>query len=123
MNETSIEPAPNRQFEIGTDGPHAIVVGLDGSMPSLRAAAYAAGLARRQHTRLVAVYVRTQPAALICFGDPRSGDPLTVLSEVAREVRAGAVIVGLSAGLAHRVAGSLAIRLVRCGRWPVIVVP
>jgi hypothetical protein len=61
-NETGIGPAPRRRFELGTDGPGAIVVGIDGSTPSLRAAAYAAGLARRQRTRLVAVYVRTPPA-------------------------------------------------------------
>ena len=148
-------------FELGTDGPLALVVGVDGSETSLRAAAYAAGLARRQHTRLVIVYARKQPAGLIWLGDQcgvavrevlaaqdeverqlrealrtqtrawrvdarlvvRDGDPLTVLSEVAREVRADAVIVGSSAGVGHRIAGSLAVRLVRAARWPVTVVP
>jgi nucleotide-binding universal stress UspA family protein len=148
-------------FELGTDGPSAILVGVDGSETSLRAAAYAAGLARRQRTKLVVVYVRTQPAALISIADHvgmatkevldaqdeveaqlreavrvqtahwgvdarlvvRSGDPLNVLSEVAREVRADAVIVGSSASPGHRIAGSLAVRLVRARRWPVTVVP
>lgn len=50
-------------FEIGTDGPQVIVVGIDGSPTSMRAAAYAAGLARRQSARLVVVYVRTNPPA------------------------------------------------------------
>jgi nucleotide-binding universal stress UspA family protein len=53
----------------------------------------------------------------------RYGDPLSVLSEVAKEVRADAVIVGSSASVGHRIAGSLAVRLVRSGRWPVTVVP
>ena len=46
------------QFEIGRDGPTAVVVGVDGSDPSLRAAAYAVGVCRRQGSRLVVVYVR-----------------------------------------------------------------
>jgi nucleotide-binding universal stress UspA family protein len=45
-------------FELGTDGPTTIVVGVDGSATSLRAAAYAAGLARRQHSRLAVVFAR-----------------------------------------------------------------
>jgi nucleotide-binding universal stress UspA family protein len=148
-------------FELGTDGPGAMVVGVDGSPTSLRAAAYALGLARRQHTKLIVVYVRTSPTSLLTLADHsglatnavlqtqdevetqlrtelerqaevwgvdarlvvRRGDPLTVLSEVAKETRAEAVIVGSSAGVGHRLSGSLAIRLVRCGRWPVTVVP
>lgn len=148
-------------FELGTDGPGAIVVGVDGSPTSLRAAAYAAGLARRQHTKLIAVYARTSPATLLTLADHsgmatsavlqtqdelevslraelarqteiwgldarlvvRQGDPLTVLAAVAKETKADALIVGSSASVGHRIAGSLAVRLVRCGRWPVTVVP
>jgi nucleotide-binding universal stress UspA family protein len=43
-------------FEIGTDGPQVIVVGIDGSDTSLRATAYAWGLARRQGSRLIFVF-------------------------------------------------------------------
>lgn len=148
-------------FELGTDGPGAIVVGVDGSPTSLRAAAYAAGLARRQHTKLIAVYARTSPATLLTLADHsglatsavlqtqddleqqlrtelerqaelwgvdarlvvRRGEPLGVLAEVAKQTRADAVIVGSSTSVGHRIAGSLAVRLVRCGRWPVTVVP
>jgi nucleotide-binding universal stress UspA family protein len=54
-------PAPG--FEFGTDGPSLILVGVDGSRTSLRAAAYAGGLARRQGSRLLAVYVGRIPAS------------------------------------------------------------
>jgi nucleotide-binding universal stress UspA family protein len=40
------------------DGPDVLLVGVDGSDTSLRAAAYAAGMARRQQARLVILYVR-----------------------------------------------------------------
>ncbi len=35
-----------------------LLAGVDGSETSLRAGAYAAGMARRQHSRLICVYVR-----------------------------------------------------------------
>ncbi len=147
------------RFELGRDGPSTLVVGVDGTPTSLRAAAYAAGLARREHTRLIVVYARKQPAAFVSIADHaglaakeaidaqdevenqlrealrtrqwdidahlvvRFGDPLTVLMEVAEEVRADALIVGSSAGIGHRITGSLAIKLVKTGRWPVTVVP
>lgn len=43
-------------FERGTDGPRVVLVGVDGSDTSMRAAAYACGLARRQRCRLVVAY-------------------------------------------------------------------
>ena len=55
---------PASDFEFGTDGPSLILVGVDGSRTSLRAAAYAGGLARRQGSRLLAVYVGRIPASV-----------------------------------------------------------
>jgi nucleotide-binding universal stress UspA family protein len=148
-------------FELGTDGPGVIMVGTDGSTTAARAGWYAAGLARRQRARVVAVYV--QPMATLASSLPAAGaglaaveresfgeiaedirrridetsrelgiaatfitaqgDPFTELVRVADEIRADAVIVGASAKAGHRWVGSLAVRLVRAGRWPVTVVP
>jgi nucleotide-binding universal stress UspA family protein len=145
------------QFELGTDGPKVLVVGVDGSITSMRAGSYAAGLARRQGSRLVVVYV-VRPGGLIdlapgagaiarrtseeiiedlrrqveeraaTFDIPftfraECGDPYSELVRVADEVRADGVIVGASTQAGHRFAGSIAIRLVKAGRWPVTVVP
>jgi len=56
--ETSMtSPEADRGFELGTDGPRAVLVGIDGSRTSLRAAAYALGQARRADAELVGVYV------------------------------------------------------------------
>lgn len=49
-------------FEYGKDGPRVIVVGVDLSRTGLRAAAFAAGLARRGGARLVAVHVEGHSA-------------------------------------------------------------
>lgn len=45
-------------FELGRDGSAWIVAGVDGTVTSARAAAYAAGLARRQGSRLALVLAR-----------------------------------------------------------------
>jgi nucleotide-binding universal stress UspA family protein len=148
-------------FELGTDGPKVILVGVDDSVTSLRAGAYAVGLARRQGARLVCVYVeqlsvmygaaagagagvmgaqdqalhemaadlrRRAEEAAQSRGVPLTfitahGDPYLELRRVADEVRADAVIVGASTKAGHRWVGSLAVRLVKAGRWPVTVVP
>jgi nucleotide-binding universal stress UspA family protein len=51
------------------------------------------------------------------------GDPFTELCRIAREARADAIVVGKSAHVGHRLAGSVAVRLVKAARWPVTVVP
>jgi len=157
MTDDSLLPRAKAAPERWKDGPATILVGVDGSTSSLRAAAYAAGLARRQRSRLVAVYVK-QPSAyalpvagaagtVVAAQDQverelrsaieqrvsaldievqlvvRTGEPYAELLDVAQEVHPDAVIVGRSTKILHRVVGSLAIKLTRCGRWPVTVVP
>lgn len=146
------------QFERGTDGPKVIVAGLDGSDSSMRAAAYAAGLARRQKAMLALVYVQPVMSAGAALGVPVAdttgevaealvheireaterlqemwdvrwefhtfrGDPYNGLVTAADELKADAVVVGASESAGHRFIGSVAVRLVKAGRWPVTVVP
>ncbi|MFC9930637.1 universal stress protein [Streptomyces sp. NPDC127190] len=146
------------RFERGTDGPKVILVGVDGSDSSMRAAAYASGLARRQHALLAVVYVQPVLAAGTALGvpvvDPAEeiaedlvaqiraaaerakgmfevrwefhtfrGDPYTGLVKAAEDLKADAVVVGTSEQAGHRIIGSVAVRLVKAGRWPVTVVP
>jgi nucleotide-binding universal stress UspA family protein len=148
------------EFELGTDGPSAILVGVDDSVTALRAAAYTAGLARRQGARVVVVYVAPFAGmALAAPGGPSlvaaeneaydevakelagladamarelglsatfmfaHGDPYHEITRIATETRADAIVVGASLKAGHRLMGSLAVRLVRAGKWPVTVVP
>ncbi|MDG4863782.1 universal stress protein [Streptomyces sp. T-3] len=148
----------SQQFERGTDGPKVIVVGVDGSDSSLRAAAYAGGLARRQNALLAVVYVQPLLAAGAAMGAPVAdttdeiaesliqeiresaervkgifdvrwefhtfrGDPYNGLVGTADDLKADAVVVGVSEQAGHRIIGSIAVRLVKAGRWPVTVVP
>ena len=46
-------PAGEGAFELGTDGPSVVLVGVDDSTTSLRAGWYAAGLARRHLPQVV----------------------------------------------------------------------
>ncbi|KOV52751.1 universal stress protein UspA [Streptomyces sp. AS58] len=152
-----MEKHPQR-FERGTDGPKVILVGADGSDSSMRAVAYAAGLARRQNALLAVVYVQPVMAAGAAFGAPVAattreiadelvaeireaterlkgifelrwefrtfhGDPYNGLVKAADELKADAVVVGASEQAGHRIVGSVAVRLVKVGRWPVTVVP
>jgi nucleotide-binding universal stress UspA family protein len=53
----------------------------------------------------------------------RRGEAFAEICKAADEVRADAIVVGASTKAGHRFIGSLAVRLVRAGRWPVTVVP
>ena len=150
----------NGGFELGTDGPSAILVGVDDSVTAARAAWYAAGLARRQGARIISVYVA--PLGSLPLASPMGatalaaeneahddiakelgaradavgrelgisvtfitahGDPFHEIVRVAEETRADAIVVGASLKAGHRLLGSIAVRLVRAGKWPVTVVP
>jgi nucleotide-binding universal stress UspA family protein len=148
------------EFELGTDGPSAILVGVDDTVTGLRAAAYTAGLARRQGARVIAVYVASfagmalpssaGPSVLAAENEAHEeiakdlaaradtmardlgisvtfitahGDPYREITRIAAESRADAIVVGASLKAGHRLMGSLAVRLVRAGKWPVTVVP
>ncbi|MFJ8487587.1 universal stress protein [Streptomyces sp. NPDC094038] len=51
------------------------------------------------------------------------GDAFSGMVKAADELKADAVVVGASEQAGHRFIGSVAIRLVKAGRWPVTVVP
>jgi nucleotide-binding universal stress UspA family protein len=91
--------SPAAEFELGSDGPSLILVGVDGSRTSWRAAAYAAGLARRQRCRLLVVYVMRVSAnigAAPGVAGALSQAAAQTASEIERQVRDGAAVVGLN---------------------------
>ena len=51
------------------------------------------------------------------------GDPFTTLRDTADHYQVDTVVVGASQQAGHRIAGSVATKLIRTGHWPVLVVP
>jgi nucleotide-binding universal stress UspA family protein len=93
------------RFELGTDGPIRILVGVDGSETSLRAAAYAAGLARRQGARLIVLYVKTAPPTSIVA--PEAGVAMNqshdqIAAELLEQINENAPRLGIDVELVVR---------------------
>lgn len=75
-------------FELGTDGPTRILVGIDGSETSMRAGSYAAGLARRQGSQIVALFVITTMGGIGAGMAATAGAFLEAQGSVADSLRA-----------------------------------
>lgn len=71
----------DEEFELGTDGPKMILVGLDGSRTSWRAASYANGLARRQRSRVTVVFVVSPGALAMMTADAAGAMVMTEAAE------------------------------------------
>jgi len=92
-------------FELGTDGPSRILVGIDGTETAMRAAAYAAGLARRQGSHLIALYV-AGPNAMAAQLPATAAAMMQTQDELGRQLRAtlldGAAQLGIDAEFVQR---------------------
>jgi nucleotide-binding universal stress UspA family protein len=81
---------PASMFELGTDGPLQILVGVDGSGTSIRAASYAVGVARRERAHLIVLYVLVAAPAMV--GAPEASAAfLAGQDEYCQELRRTAV--------------------------------
>ena len=74
-------------FELGTDGPSRILVAIDNSDTSLRAGAYAAGLARRQGSHIVCLFVG-EINPLVASMPAAAGAAVQMNHAIAEQIRA-----------------------------------
>ncbi|GLZ57954.1 MULTISPECIES: universal stress protein [Micromonospora] len=103
-------------FVSSPSGLTALVPGMD------------AGAVQRTHDELADELRRECRRGAEQWGIPvtlvvRRGDAYGELRAAADEFQADMVVVGASEQAGHRLVGSVATRLVRAGRWPVVVVP
>ncbi|KAB1919034.1 universal stress protein [Micromonospora noduli] len=103
-------------FVSSTSGLTALVPGMD------------AGAVQRTHDELADELRRECRRGAEQWGIPvtllvRRGDAYGELCAAADEFQADMLVVGASEQAGHRLVGSVATRLVRAGRWPVVVVP
>jgi nucleotide-binding universal stress UspA family protein len=92
-------------FEIGTDGPTTLLVAVDGTDTSMRAASYAAGLARRQGVKLVVVFVHSL-AGLVpmsaAAGVAMRETSLATAKELIEQARVRSAELGIAATFVER---------------------
>ena len=74
-------------FELGTDGPSRILVAVDNSDTSLRAGAYAAGLARRQGSHIICLFVG-EINPLVASMPAAAGAAVQMNHAIAEQIRA-----------------------------------
>jgi nucleotide-binding universal stress UspA family protein len=89
-----------------------------GLQPAMREAAEEAAVELVAQISTAAITAGIEPEVVIV-----RGDAYTELVRIADRERADTVVVGASGQVGHRIVGSVAGRLVRAGRWPVVVVP
>jgi len=123
---SAVADAEGGAFELGTDGPKVILVGVDDSVTSMRAGAYAAGLARRQGARLVCVYVE-RPSAIYGAAAGAGASAIAAqeqaLHETATELRREAEEGARRLGLALTFVVARGDPTPNCGGWPTRCAP
>ena len=78
-------PGDARGFEIAKDGVGDLVVGFDGTDPSADALAFAVGLARREDSRLIIVFVGSPAAFSSLSPDPGGWESIDAIAGELKE--------------------------------------